>query len=162
MHGSDQAPDSAVLPVKRALARQRSSGQLRAEPARRLHWLPALGPTFIVASVAGWPATLAAATAVASGSAASAGSYYCQGSFGLSASPGLLPGLHASFRQSGSPARLLCCSRPGGIRPCCPDPFAEVTSLPHPWQRGGTYQGSDKHLRYRRSPRASNLPDVSM
>jgi hypothetical protein len=73
MHGGDQAPDSAVWPVKQALARLRRGGELCAEPARRPNWLRALGETFLVAIAAGLPATLAVGTAAASSSATSAG-----------------------------------------------------------------------------------------
>lgn len=88
MHRSDKAPDGAVWPVKRGLARLRSSGQLCEEPSRCPSWLRIFGATFLVALAAGLPVTLAASTAAASSSAASATNNYCQDGFDLAASPG--------------------------------------------------------------------------
>jgi hypothetical protein len=89
VRGSDQAPDSAAWPVKRAPARPGRGGELCAEPARRPNWRRAVGATFLIAIAAGLPATLAAGNAAAASSTASVSSGFCGANgFVLSALPG--------------------------------------------------------------------------
>src|SRR5215469_4359030 len=85
MRGSDRAPDRAVRPMKRALARLRHGGLLCAGPAQRPIWVHILGAAFLVAIAVGLPAPVAASSA---GSMVSDSSSCHDQIFSLTATPG--------------------------------------------------------------------------